>query len=277
MAAVVFVPADFKAAPASNYYVYAHYKLTDFSVFYVGKGCRDRAFQKKGRNEHWKRTVEKHGYFVGIIKSSMTEDEAFALERDLISFYGMGNLTNMTMGGDGISGMSHSPVTIEKMRNTAKGRIIHPDIIRKGANAVSRSVRCSNGMEFSSSMAAAQWLRDNGHPKAAQGTVSNCCHGRLVSAYGLCWTFSEHGDAAMMDAIEKRKSTFSSKPVAVGCSNGMEFPSLTEAVSWLRENGRPKAAQCFISKCYQGRCETAYGFKWWRIPCEDSIAGDGRG
>lgn len=54
----------------------------------------------------WHRIVKKHGYTIEITHENICWEEACTIERYLISFYGrhdlgLGNLSNMTDGGDG--------------------------------------------------------------------------------------------------------------------------------------------------------------------------------
>ena len=94
-----------------DFYVYVHKKKSNGEVFYVGKGSGKRAWSSFGRNELWKRTANKYGWYVEIVENNLQDWYAFELERDLISFYGRrdigdGILTNMSDGGDGPSRMN---------------------------------------------------------------------------------------------------------------------------------------------------------------------------
>lgn len=109
----------------NNYYVYEHIRLDNNTCFYVGKG-RGKRCNYKSRNEHHDRIVNKVGMKVNIVKDKLTEDEAYQLEKELISHYVFdlgygidiigynnnpnenGHLTNHTFGGDGSYGMVHS-------------------------------------------------------------------------------------------------------------------------------------------------------------------------
>jgi len=89
-----------------SFYVYLHRKKTNGEVFYVGKGKDKRAWSPFGRNELWKRTAEKYGWYVEIVEKDLQSWYAFELEQDLIALYGRrdlgyGTLTNMSDGGDG--------------------------------------------------------------------------------------------------------------------------------------------------------------------------------
>lgn len=96
-----------------RFYVYVHRRKTDGSVFYVGKGVRDRWLATWGRNPHWNNVVRKHGFNSHIVARFSNEVCAFSLERALIGYYGIKNLTNMTLGGEGVSG--HKPTGCQRI------------------------------------------------------------------------------------------------------------------------------------------------------------------
>jgi len=96
------------------FYVYLH-KKPDGQIFYVGKGKGYRAYQKNNRNNYWKRVVNKYGYSVTILKDNLTEEDALSLEIKTIQNIGLDNLTNLTIGGEGISGFTHKEETKRKI------------------------------------------------------------------------------------------------------------------------------------------------------------------
>lgn len=114
------------------YYVYLHRRLTDDKVFYVGKGKETRAWVKKARNNHWHNVVNKHGYYVQIIKSDMDEAESFDLESRIILHYGLENLTNQTIGGHTSTGYRHTPETIKLQQEIGRKRLVdNPELHEK--------------------------------------------------------------------------------------------------------------------------------------------------
>jgi hypothetical protein len=93
-----------------TYYIYQHKRLTDDSVFYVGKGYNGRSMSYKNRNTHWHNIVKKDkGFNVEIVEDNLTEKQAFTREVELIKELGMDNLTNMTEGGIGGDTLSNHP------------------------------------------------------------------------------------------------------------------------------------------------------------------------
>jgi hypothetical protein len=115
--------------------VYIHIRNTDDVVFYVGIGNNKRPKSKRDRNPHWKRTVNKYGYYVKIIKEGLTWEEACIVEMDMISHYGrkdknQGTLVNQTDGGDGFKGgipwnlgLTPKDEVKQKISNTLKGQL----------------------------------------------------------------------------------------------------------------------------------------------------------
>lgn len=94
-----------------TFYTYIHTRASDNKPFYVGKGKGRRAHETRGRNDHWKRTVAKHGLKVDIAAEWPTEAEAFEHEKFLIAcFRDMKMpLVNQTDGGDGLAGYVLTP------------------------------------------------------------------------------------------------------------------------------------------------------------------------
>jgi hypothetical protein len=94
------------------FYVYEHWRPDTGVCFYVGKGKGKRAWDLKNmRNPHYKSIVSKltsagMSVDVRIIISNVSNETALAVEKDRIAFYGIKNLSNMTLGGDGLSNPS---------------------------------------------------------------------------------------------------------------------------------------------------------------------------
>ena len=106
------------------FYTYAHYK-PDNSVFYIGKGQRNRAWSCRNRNPHWRNIVAKHGeHKVEILAHWPTEQEAFEHEVFLIDcFRNMGcAMANITNGGEGCSGLVHTDAVKQKISQIHKGK-----------------------------------------------------------------------------------------------------------------------------------------------------------
>lgn len=96
------------------FYTYIHRKKDCNDIFYVGKGKHRRGGARKDAKEnrsiYWSRTAEKHGFVSEIVANWANEEDAFEHEKFLIVVLReMGcNLVNLTDGGDGLRGFSHS-------------------------------------------------------------------------------------------------------------------------------------------------------------------------
>ena len=105
------------------YSVYVYYS-DDWSPYYVGKG------QRNG-----KRAINRQRHTVPVpatdhIQHFYFDEEwlAFECEQQLINFWGRqsdgGCLLNQALGGPGTPGYKHRPETIEKIRQSQKGKVI---------------------------------------------------------------------------------------------------------------------------------------------------------
>lgn len=118
-------PAVIPPADGKQFYAYIHAK-PDGTPFYVGKGQgrRSRMFHK--RNQHHKNVVAKYGrknILIGTFDCS-DESTAFDLEMGLIKcLKRMGiELTNLTDGGHGVSGLVVTQEQRAKISATLTGR-----------------------------------------------------------------------------------------------------------------------------------------------------------
>ncbi|MCC7514533.1 MAG: hypothetical protein IT212_07555 [Bacteroidia bacterium] len=96
----------------NKFYVYFHINPLTNKIFYIGKGHENRAYCIKGRNPYWNNTFKKYGLIVDIIENNLTEEKALEREMFYIDKIKISNLTNLTIGGDGIKkGQRFSPNT----------------------------------------------------------------------------------------------------------------------------------------------------------------------
>lgn len=92
--------------------VYYHRRKDTNEVFYVGIGKEGRPYVSQNRNTWWWNIVNKVGYDVEIVHTDLTWDEAVEYEIKYIKEFGradlgLGNLVNLTDGGEGTRGCSH--------------------------------------------------------------------------------------------------------------------------------------------------------------------------
>jgi hypothetical protein len=101
------------------FYVYEHIRPDTNEVFYIGKGSKKRINSKKDRNKYWNNIVFKcNGFESNILLETDDEDFAFFVEEEVIDLYKKRGikLSNLTNGGEGLSGLKHSIEAKEKMR-----------------------------------------------------------------------------------------------------------------------------------------------------------------
>lgn len=117
--------------------VYKHIRKDNNEVFYIGIGTSSkRAYSIDGRNNYWHHIADKHGYDVVVTHIDIIWEEACAIEKYLISFYGRkdlneGTLVNMTDGGDGTNNVIIKQETRDKLSRAFKGRIFSEEHRRK--------------------------------------------------------------------------------------------------------------------------------------------------
>jgi hypothetical protein len=108
--------------------VYEHLRNDTDEVFYVGIGAEEkRAFSKHQRSPYWKHIVNKVGYSVNIIHKDIDWEDACKIEKLLIEKYGrkdlgLGNLVNLTDGGEGVLGVLVSEEKRKKLSEANKGK-----------------------------------------------------------------------------------------------------------------------------------------------------------
>lgn len=141
----------------SDYYVYQHVRKDNGEIFYIGKGCNDRAFSKANRSNWWKRIVEKSGgYEVTFIAKDVDEEFAFLVEIERIDQLRKigANICNISSGGDGVT-CERWQEWKDKIGAAHKGKVISKETREKISISVKKSgyrhpkdvierIRCSN-------------------------------------------------------------------------------------------------------------------------------------
>lgn len=225
-----------------GFYVYLHCRTTDGKVFYVGKGKGNRAFTKHGRNKYWHRVVKNHGFFVKIVEHQMQEWWAFELERDLISLYGRSNLCNATDGGEGASGVIVADKTKNKLSVSSSSMWKNPEIREK-------IIKC---MIDKSSMPHIKKLRSQQRKgvKKSESMIQKL----KESKKGIVFTGKHIDSLRIAHRHEAHKVQCLSEKIC--------FPSIMDAVRWVRETSNPKAQDGPIRKTCKNQYKSAYGFEW---------------
>lgn len=143
-----------------KYYVYRHIRLDKNLPFYIGIGCTPnyrRAYNTYNRNPHWKRIVAKTNYTIDIIYECNTLEEANLKEVEFIKLYGRvvdgGTLCNITIGGDGSSGIKLTEDHKDKIRKFNTGVKFTDDRRRKiGEKSRGRKLSSSSIEKIRNSM-----------------------------------------------------------------------------------------------------------------------------
>ena len=126
----------------NNFYVYEWIRLDTNEPFYVGKGHGNRAYMPF-RNPYFNRVVEKVGLpniAVHILHDNLTEKLSFEYEIYYIYSYvyefGF-NLTNLTIGGDGVTGYKWTEEQCKKLSEARSGKKASEETRRKISEATS--------------------------------------------------------------------------------------------------------------------------------------------
>ena len=258
-------------------YVYVHKKATNGEVFYIGKGRGNRITSRSGRSNYWRNIVRKHGVIFEKVAENMTDDDAYALEIQMIaSFRENGKkICNIANGGEGgLSGIKLKNCHKEKLRKAKLGKKQMPEHAKKSASAKigkkqpreavektreakSKKVINSDGEIFRSASDAARIIGQRLGCTASQGNISMAARGERNEAYGYSWSYDTSSTPDAPSGI-----TASMKRIK--CSNGMKFNSTMDATRWVK-SWRGKSSNQTITACARGITNTAYGFKWWYI------------
>jgi hypothetical protein len=229
-----------------NFYVYIHRKATNGEVFYVGKGVGDRSHVFSTRSDWWKRTAEKHGVIVEVVSDNLQEWYAFELEAELISLYGRkdtgdGPLVNMTNGGEGASGHSHSEETRFKISIANSGKSRSDETKRKLA-ILSRGNTNMLGKTLSEETKAKLSLLNIGKKHSVESKLK--------------MALASKGRTHTEEAKQKCKKANEVRMKQVVRSDGIVFTSVSDAARSV------DGCQPNISAVITGKRKTAYGYGW---------------
>lgn len=118
-------------AVKNNKVLYIHRKLVNNEIFYIGIGNSKRPYRTHGRNNHWNHIVKKYGYIINVLVKNLSKDDAVELEMFVIELIGVSNISNMTIGGEGLSGMVFSKESRIKMSKSHKGKTNSKEIRKR--------------------------------------------------------------------------------------------------------------------------------------------------
>lgn len=199
------------------FYVYQHLRLDNNIPFYIGKGCKDRAWRKKRNNIGWNNIVSKVGFKVEILKYFEDENQAIEYEHNLINEYRKQNieLVNQTKYSSGGTKWSYTdeikhkqsqgqlgtkrPKTkewCEKISKANKGRKIlwaskigdshrgkPKNYLSKHKPILQYDLQDNLLNEYQSAQEAGKYLNKSGN------SIADCAAGRQKTAYGFKWKY----------------------------------------------------------------------------------------
>jgi hypothetical protein len=179
--------------------VYTHTRQDTGKVFYIGIGCSanyKRAYQTVKRSEYWTRIKKKAGLKVAVIIDNITWKEAESIERYLISKFGreqqgIGQLCNMTDGGDGTTGRIVSDTERESMRQRMLG-VYRPQAVAAAIAVTKRPVeQYTKSGEFIKTWDCISDAVRAGYTNNKPSHISMTCRGKRPTAGGYIWKYKE--------------------------------------------------------------------------------------
>mgnify|MGYP000109030619 CR=1 FL=1 len=161
-----------------NKVVYLHRRNDDLSIFYVGMGSKKRPYSKRDRNNYWNNVVKKHGYYTEIVARNLSVQDAYELESFLIQEIGrkdlgLGNLVNMTDGGDGCNNWND-----DRTKNMIEKN-------RKNMKSVSQYDKDGNLVNTYRSISEA-----SKQSNISRQSIRDCVNNKLKTAGGFVWALS---------------------------------------------------------------------------------------
>jgi hypothetical protein len=224
-----------------DFYVYEHRRADTGAVFYVGKGCKDRALSFSNRNKHWRQVFgEAGGVTVGYVAKNLCEEFALFVEQECIDVLKRRGtqLANITAGGDGLSGMVFSEEHKRKIAAAKLGKPRDKDVVAR--------------------MRATKKGRGTGAQNAFYGRRHSEKTKALLRQISGSRTHSEDSKAKIKKAVLRVAQTWSlSRPVRCLDNNTVYF-SLNEAARQLGLHRR-----CITMVCNKEMHHTAgYKFEW---------------
>lgn len=215
-------------SPERKFYVYAHYRESDGRIFYVGKGCGNRLRSAYRRNCYWQRVAAKHGWRAEKIIDGLPEACALSFEKAIIAA-NRSALSNITDGGEGVSGLKHSEETRRKMVENRKPGFIPYWKGKTMPDGLKEKLR------------KAKLGKSQADEHAAKSRVAKLGKSQPQSA---------------RDFTRKLKS------IPILSSAGEWFPSATEAARVLSSRLGVNCSQGNISMAARGHRKLAYGLSW---------------
>jgi hypothetical protein len=276
-------------------YLYRHIRLDKYEPFYIGIGSDEdfkRAYDKNNRNTHWRNIVNKTAYEVEIVMEGLSWEEACKKEIEFIKLYGrsdlkLGTLCNLTEGGEGVLGMTHSQETKNKISQDNKRpekaaicminykKMTSPESIAKAKasrdyNEISRKRVLNtdyNKIKEASEKSVLQYDLNGNFIKKwksitkasndlniASPNITKCCKGKRNYAGEFIWFYYTGDIKSTVPPIKTRKKEVFKYDLFLNFIE--KYESVNEA---SRQN---KVATANIAACCNKKVKSAGGFIW---------------
>ena len=163
-------------AESESYYVYAYVRAVTSkngkagTPYYIGKGKGGRAFER-----HRVRVPKDRSRIV-MIRENLIETEAFELEISEIAKYGRidlgtGILRNLTNGGDGASGLVHTPEARAKASEALKKYFEDPEAIARHSAAQKKYFEDPEARAKASAATKKAWIARKAKNQSSSATL----------------------------------------------------------------------------------------------------------
>lgn len=257
-----------------RFYVYAHRRKTDGSIFYVGKGQGNRCNVSFGRNPWWHHIAEKHGWEVEILAGNLTNKEAMAREK--LEIASRKGLVNLTTGGEGFE-IHHAakhkmrlaklgkPQSLEhaaKSRSAKLGKKQPVSAVEGLRQRKSKPIISSDGEIFPSASEAARVLSRRLGKYVSQGNISMCARDMRDNAYGVSWSY----DLTKIPAFRPRNYQ---EKMTLCVEAGLIFKSTQKAKEWVKGWRGTANGQCITQAAREGTM--AYGYHWKYVADDEEL------
>lgn len=245
-----------------DFYVYEHREGDTGRVFYVGKGRGNRLHSSSGRNKKWQNVRASQGFTAHKIYEGLSEIDAFRLEVEITTAYGVENLTNTLIGGGGVVGH----------RWTDEGRMMLSIASKSNATKMQRF------RAFALSDQNPSKKQENRKASSERMSRHNPSHDSIIVSRSVA---KRRGRKLTKEQREKHKMAmprgdqhrlFGKQPsahmlyVLAQCREKRKRAVITECGLWfestLAASKATGARQGAIVNACTGRCKSAGGYKW---------------